>query len=63
MKGVLPRLVDWARCARKKDFYPAMATLVSLVQKFFSSPYTCSSIGIIHNLSKLAFIKIIFHML
>jgi hypothetical protein len=41
MNGVLPRLVDWARCDRKRDFYPALATLVSLVQNIFSSPYTC----------------------
>jgi hypothetical protein len=42
MKGVLPWLVRGARRARKRDFYPALAALVSPVQKKFSSPYTIS---------------------
>jgi hypothetical protein len=32
MKGVLPWLVHWARCAGTMDFCPALSALVSLVQ-------------------------------
>ncbi len=42
MKGVLPWLVRWARHYGKRDFYPALAALVSPVQNIFSSPYTFS---------------------
>ena len=38
MKGVLPWLVRWARLARRggtRKLYPALAALVSPVQKFF----------------------------
>ncbi len=35
MKGVLPWLAPWARCAGKRDFYPALAALVSPVKKKF----------------------------
>ncbi len=43
MKGVLPWLVCWARRAGTRDFYPALAALVSPIQNIlFSSPYTIS---------------------
>ncbi len=32
MKGVLPWLVHWARCAGTMDFCPALSALVSTVQ-------------------------------
>jgi hypothetical protein len=35
MKGVLPWLVCWARCAGTRDFCPAMAALVGVVQNIF----------------------------
>ncbi len=35
MKGVLPWLVCWARCAGSRDFYPALAAQAGLVQNFF----------------------------
>jgi hypothetical protein len=34
MKGVLPWLVRWARRVGTRDFYPALAALVSPVQNF-----------------------------
>jgi hypothetical protein len=36
MKGVLPCLVRWALHAGTKDFYPALAALVSPVQNIFN---------------------------
>ncbi len=39
-KGVLPWLVPRARRAGTKNFYPALAALVGLVQNNFSSLYT-----------------------
>jgi hypothetical protein len=39
---VLLLLVLWACHAGTTDFYPALAALVSLVQKLFSSPQTFS---------------------
>jgi hypothetical protein len=38
MKGLLPWLVRWARRAGTRDFYPALAALVSPVQNIFSPP-------------------------
>jgi hypothetical protein len=35
MKGVLPRLIRWARHAGTRDFYLALAALVSPVQNIF----------------------------
>jgi hypothetical protein len=35
MKGVLPWVVRWAHLAGTRDFYPALAALVSPVQYFF----------------------------
>ncbi len=35
MKGVPPWLVRWASRAGPRDFYPASAALVSLVQNIF----------------------------
>jgi hypothetical protein len=35
MKGVLPWLVHWACRAGSRDFYPALAALVSLVKNIF----------------------------
>ncbi len=40
MKGVLPKLVCWARSAGTTDFCPALAALVSPVQNIISSPRT-----------------------
>ena len=37
MKGILPWLVRWTRCAGTRDFYAALAALVSQVQNIFSS--------------------------
>ncbi len=42
MKGVFPWLVSWALCAGTRDFYPALAALVSPVQNIFSSLDTIS---------------------
>jgi hypothetical protein len=42
MKGVFPWLVHWTCLAGTRDFYPALAALVFLVQNIFSSPYTFS---------------------
>jgi hypothetical protein len=36
IKGILPWLVCWARLAGTRDFYPALAALVSTVQHIFS---------------------------
>ncbi len=35
LKGVLPWLVRWAGRASTRDFYPAVAALVSLVQNIY----------------------------
>ncbi len=35
MKGVLPWLVNWARCTGNRDFCPALTALVSPVQNIF----------------------------
>jgi hypothetical protein len=35
MNGVFPWLVRWARHADTRDFYPALAALVSPVQNIF----------------------------
>jgi hypothetical protein len=42
MKGVFPWLVRWTRHTGTRDFWPALADLVSPVQNTFSSPYTIS---------------------
>jgi hypothetical protein len=42
MKGVIPWLCRWARCAGTRDFCSALAALVSPVQNILSSPYTIS---------------------
>jgi hypothetical protein len=41
MKGVLPWLVRWARRAGTRDFYPALAALVSPVQNVFFLTVHC----------------------
>jgi hypothetical protein len=40
MKGARHALVFWARRASTRDFCPAWAAAVSLVQKLFDSPHT-----------------------
>jgi hypothetical protein len=35
MEGILPWLVRWARRAGTKDFYPALAAMVSPVKNIF----------------------------
>jgi hypothetical protein len=42
MKVVPPWLVLWARRTGRRDFYPALAALVSHAQNIFSSPHTFS---------------------
>jgi hypothetical protein len=37
VKGALPWVVRWARCAGKSDFCPALADLVGAVQNIFSA--------------------------
>jgi hypothetical protein len=38
MKGVIPWLVRWAGRAGTRDFYPAVASLISPVQNMFFLP-------------------------
>jgi hypothetical protein len=40
MKGVLPRLVYWGRCAGTRDFCSPVDAQVSLVQKIYFSPHS-----------------------
>ena len=42
MKGVLPCLARWARCAGTRDFCPALAALFGPVLNIFPSPHTIS---------------------